>query len=96
MYIDYTPPMLLDDEWQWGRTTNNKLKQWVLGWSGKPDVMYASIILTLTIPQPTFRIIVRDRSGLMSLDDRASALDVAMIAAETHILFKRDELCGPT
>lgn len=97
MKNDHTPSLLLDDEWQWGQTMNTKIKQWILGWVKKPDVVYASVIWA-SGPSGihNYRIIVRDKHGLTSLDDRADELDVAMMAAETHILFKKNELCGTT
>jgi hypothetical protein len=89
-YIEYKPTTLLDDQWQWGQTLNLTIKQWVLGYAGKPDVIYASVILT----SGPYHIIVRDKDGLISLDDRAADLDVAMIAAETSVLFVMKELIG--
>jgi hypothetical protein len=95
MTIDYTPALLLDDEWQWGQTLSTKIKQWVLGWVNKPDVVYASVIWASgPSGMYNYRIIVRDKNGLISLDDRADELEVAMLAAETHILFIKEELCG--
>jgi len=93
-YIEYGPTTLLDDQWQWGQTLNALIQQWVLGYAGKPDVVYASVIFTSGPNISTYRIIVRNKDGLISLDDRAVDLGTAKIAAETHILFIVDELLG--
>jgi len=93
-YIEYKPTTLLDDQWQWGQTLNTKIQHWVLGYAGKPDVVYASVIWSSGPSGFDYRIVVRNKDGLIFLDDRAVDLDAAMIAAETHILFVMKELIG--
>ena len=87
--IEFTDPILLGGVWLWAHNPSNRIPQWILGPATRDDIIFASIIRT---PVPNYRIIVRDRNGLTSMDDTADALDVAMIAAETHILFKLPEI----
>lgn len=89
--MQFETTILDPNDWVWTHTRNPRVNQWVLRSKHNIDTatIMASVILT---PVPDYRIIVRNRAGLTSMDDRATDLETAFLAAETYILFDRADI----
>ena len=83
---------ILGEGWQWVKTENPRINHWVLQRHCSTDTVYhCSVIEVSGRSDPSYRIQVRGKQGLLYVDDFADTLEGAMQAGETYTLFQKGE-----